>query len=187
MFPPIDFATHRLFIKLSLANERFIGRLVEDMNVICMSFFHEKSSIGSRVKFGRNCYVAAFAAIRDDEGEISIGNNCSIQENCVLHNKVLIGNNVTVGHAAVVHGARVSDNCIIGIGSILLTGCEIGENCIIAAGALVPEGKKIPASSVVMGMPGKVVRECSAEDLARIKFSYEAYLAKLREMGKFEE
>jgi len=152
-----------------------------------MSFFHEKSSIGKNVRFGRNCYVAAFASIRDDEGEISIGDNCSIQESCVLHNKVLIGNNVTVGHAAVVHGATISDNCIIGINATLLTGCEIGENCIIAAGALVVEGKKIPAGSVVMGMPGKVVRNCTAEDLERIKFSYEAYLAKLRDMGKLEE
>ena len=152
-----------------------------------MSFFHEMSSIGKTVKFGRNCYVAAFAAIRDDEGEIVIGDNCSIQESCVLHNKVLIGNNVTVGHAAIVHGAKVGNNCIIGINAVLLTGCEIGDNCIIAAGALVPEGKKIPSNSVVMGVPGKVVRECTPEDLARIKFSYEAYLKKLKEMGKFED
>ena len=139
------------------------------------------------MKFGKNCYVAAFAALRDDEGEILIGENCSIQESCVLHNSVCIGNNVTVGHAAVVHGATIGNNCIIGINSTLLTGAEVGENCIIAAGALIPEGKEIPANSVVMGIPGKVVRECTSDDLERIKFSYEAYLKKLKGMGKFDE
>lgn len=153
-----------------------------------MSFFNEKSEIGEKVIFGKNCYVAAFAALRSDEGEIRIGDNCSIQENCVLHGEgVRIGNNVTVGHGAIVHGCKVGNNVLIGIGSIILSGCEIGDNCIIAAGALVPEGKKIPPNSVLMGMPAKIVRECTSEDLSRIKFSYEAYLKKLKKMGKFEE
>lgn len=152
-----------------------------------MGFFHKKAEIGKNVEFGKNCYVAAFAAIRDDEGKISIGNNCSIQEGCVLHNKVKIGNNVTVGHGAVVHGCKIGNNVLIGIGAILLSDCEVGDNCIIAAGALVPEGKKIASNSLVMGMPGKVVRECTDEDLQRIEFSYKAYLEKLEKMGKLEK
>jgi len=153
-----------------------------------MSFFNEKSEIGEKVKFGKNCYVAAFAALRDDEGEIKIGDNCSIQENCVVHgSRVEIGNNVTVGHAAIVHGCKVGNNVLVGIGSILLSGCEVGDNCIIAAGALVPEKNKIPSNSIVMGMPAKIVRECTAQDLARIKYSYESYLTKLKNLGKFED
>lgn len=151
-----------------------------------MGFIHGKAEVDPRAKIGKNCYIAAFAAIRADEGDIKIGDNCSIQENCCLHNSVLIGNNVTVGHAAVVHGAEVGDNCIIGINATLLTGCKIGKNCIIAAGALIPEGKEISDNSVVMGMPGKVVRECTEKDLERIEFSYKAYLKKLGEKGLLE-
>jgi carbonic anhydrase/acetyltransferase-like protein (isoleucine patch superfamily) len=152
-----------------------------------MGFIHHRAEIDKNARIGKNCYVAAFAVIRADEGEIKIGNNCSIQEHCCLHNRVLIGNNVTVGHGAIVHGAEISDNVLIGIKAVLLTGCKIGQNCIIAAGALIPEGKNIPDNSVVMGMPGKVVRESTQKDSERIEFSYKAYLKKLEQKGLLED
>ncbi|MFA5108217.1 MAG: gamma carbonic anhydrase family protein [Candidatus Micrarchaeia archaeon] len=153
-----------------------------------MGFTSKNCEVGKETKLGKNVYIASFAVLRSDEGKIIVGNNCSIQECVVVHgSNVVIGNNVTIGHGAVVHGCKVGNNVLIGINSTLLSGCEIGDNCIVAAGALVPEGKKIPSGSVLMGMPAKIVRECTKEDLSRIKFSYESYLKKLKEMKKFEK
>jgi len=150
-----------------------------------MSFVHLKSEVDKKAKLGKNVYVAAFAAIRADEGSIEIGDCTSIQESCVVHGKnVKIGSYVTVGHGAIVHGCRVGDRVLIGMHATLLDGCEIGEDSIIAAGALVLENAIIPPRSVVMGVPGKVVRETQEEDIERIMESAQSYLGKLKKMGK---
>ncbi len=155
------------------------------MKAFFMSFIHPKSDVDKKVKLSPNTYIAAFAAIRADEGEIRIGKCVSIQESCVVHGPgVEIGDNVTIGHGAIVHGCKVGSNVLVGMHATLLTGCEIGEWSIIAAGALVPEGMKIPPRSVVMGLPAKVVRQCTDADIERIKFSSQSYLNKLEKMNK---
>lgn len=99
----------------------------------------------------------------DHDALISIGENTNIQDCTVVHvdagKPCTIGNNVTVGHKAMLHGCTVADNTLIGIGATVLNGAHIGSNCIIGAHALIPEGKEIPDGSLVMGAPGKVVRE----------------------------
>ena len=104
--------------------------------------------------------------IRGDNEPITVGAGSNIQENCVLHTDpgcpLTIGENCTIGHKAMLHGCTIGNNSLVGMGATILNGAVIGENCLIGAGALIPEGKVIPDGSLVMGMPGKVVRELDA-------------------------
>lgn len=153
-----------------------------------MSFIHPKSDVDPKAKLGKNVYIAAFAAIRADEGEVVVGDCSSVQESCVVHGKnVKIGHHVTVGHGAIVHGCDVGDYCIIGMNATLLSGCKIGEGSLIAAGAVVLEGQVIPPQSVVVGVPAKVLRVCSEEDARRIEAAAQNYIEKLKAMGKYDE
>ena len=117
--------------------------------------------------------------VRGDLATITLGPRVNVQDGCVLHTDhgepQVIEQGVVVGHRAVLHGRRVGRDTLIGMGALLLSGCEVGEECLIAAGTLVTEGRRIPPRSVVMGVPGKVVREVKAEELAltrRISASY---------------
>jgi carbonic anhydrase/acetyltransferase-like protein (isoleucine patch superfamily) len=100
--------------------------------------------------------------IRGDNEEIRIGAGSNVQENCVFHTDpgcpLTIGENCTIGHKAMLHGCTIGDGSLIGMGATVLNGARIGAGCLIGAGALIPEGKDIPDGSLVMGMPGKVVR-----------------------------
>ena len=127
---------------------------------------------------GVNIWFAS--VVRGDLARITLGPRVNIQDNCVLHTEYNapqdIEEGVVVGHSAVLHGRRIGRDSLIGIGARLLSGCEIGEECLIAAGSLVTEGRRIPARSVVMGMPGKVVREITAEELERTRAICAHYL-----------
>src|SRR5438477_3604888 len=118
--------------------------------------------------------------IRGDLARISLGARLNVQDGCVIHTDADrpqdIEEGVVIGHGAILHGRRIGRDTLVGIGARLLTGCEIGEECLIAAGALVTEGRRIPARSVVMGVPGKVVREVSSEDLDRTRAICAHYL-----------
>ncbi len=131
------------------------------------------------------------AVIRGDSDLISIGKRTSIQDNVVIHtdapHKVEIGDDVTVGHGAVVHGCKIGNNVLIGMNATVLGGVEIGENCIIGANALVPPGKKIPAGSLVVGVPGKVQRQLSDEDIAHITENAAEYVSLLKEYKKMQD
>lgn len=115
------------------------------------------------VTIGRNCGVFPHAVIRGDENSILIDDGSNIQDCCVLHtdrdHTVRIGKNVTVGHAAVVHGATISDDCLIGIHATVLNGVVIGSGSIIGACALVTENMVVPENRLVLGVPGKIVRQ----------------------------
>ncbi len=101
--------------------------------------------------------------IRGDNEPIAVGEGSNIQENCVLHTDpgcpLTIGPNCTIGHKAMLHGCTIGEQSLIGMGATVLNGATIGKNCLIGAGALITEGKTIPDGSLVMGVPGKVVRE----------------------------
>ena len=133
-----------------------------------------------KVTLGKNASVWWQSVLRGDNEPISVGAGSNIQDGCVLHTDIgfplVIGKGVTVGHMVMLHGCTIGDDSLIGIGAVVLNGATIGRNCLIAAGALVPEGKTIPANSLVMGAPGKVVREVSAEHLARMRESAEQYV-----------
>lgn len=113
------------------------------------------------------------AVVRSEDGPIRIGRYSNVQDNSTIHlepdTEVNIGDYVTIGHGVVIHGCTIGNNCLIGMGAIILNHAVIGENCIIGAGTLVTQGKVIPAGSVVMGSPGKVVREITQEERAHIR------------------
>lgn len=113
--------------------------------------------------------------IRGDVHPVFIGEYTNIQDNCTVHvmhdHPTVIGSYVTVGHGAIIHGCEVGDNCLIGMGAILLSYSKIGKNCIVAAGSLIPERKEIPPNSLVMGSPGKIVRQLTEEDIQNIHAS----------------
>ena len=134
-----------------------------------MPKIHESSYIASNamiignVTIGKNCGVYPHAVIRGDENAITIGDGSNIQDCCVLHtdadHQVTIGKNVTVGHAAVIHGATIADDCLIGIHATVLNGAQIQSGSIIGACALVTENMLVPQHSLVLGVPGKVIKQ----------------------------
>jgi len=116
-----------------------------------------------KVKIERNCGIYPGAVIRAEENTITIGEGSNVQDCCVIHvdkdHKAVIGRNVSIGHGAIVHGATIEDNCIIGIHATILNGAVIGKGSIIGANALVTSNTVIPPHSLVIGVPGKVVKQ----------------------------
>ena len=125
------------------------------------------ASVIGRVILKKNASVWFGATLRGDNDPITVGENSNVQDGSVCHtdhgSPLVIGANVTVGHMVMLHGCTIGDNSLVGIGSIVLNGARIGKNCLIGANCLITEGKEIPDNSLVMGAPGKVVREVSQE------------------------
>jgi len=125
------------------------------------------------VSLGAESSVWFGAILRGDVARITIGQRCNVQDGAIVHGAhdqpVLIGNNVTIGHGAIVHAARIHDNVMIATRATVLDGVEVGENSIVGAGALVTPGTVIPPNSLVLGIPGQVVRAISTEQVERIR------------------
>ena len=111
------------------------------------------------------------AVLRGDNERIRVGARSNVQDGCVLHTDpgypLEIGEDCTIGHMVMLHGCTIGRGSLIGIGSVILNGARIGEECVIGANTLIPEGKVIPPRSMVLGSPGKIVRELTDEDVAR--------------------
>ncbi len=124
--------------------------------------------------------VMPHVVIRADIAPIRIGHRVNLQDGTIVHtpmgDPLDIGDDVGVGHRAIIHCRRIDRHCLIGMGSILLDGCEIGSDCIIAAGAVLAPGTRVPACSVVMGVPGKVVRSATEKDLQAIDHVVQSYI-----------
>ena len=124
------------------------------------------------------------ATLRGDNEVITVGEGSNIQENCVLHTDtgypLTIGKGCTIGHKVMLHGCTIGDNSLIGMGATVLNGAKIGNNCLIGAGALITEGKEIPDGSLVMGVPGKVVRALDEEAIEGLRKSALGYQANMR-------
>jgi len=122
--------------------------------------------------------------LRGDNEEIMIGAGTNVQENTVMHTDIgyplVIGAGCTIGHKAMLHGCTLGENTLIGMGATVLNGAKIGKNCLIGAGALVTEGKEIPDGSLVMGAPGKVVRELDKTAIAGLRASALHYQENMR-------
>lgn len=122
--------------------------------------------------------------IRADHEEIRVGAGSNVQENTVMHvdpgMALRIGRNCTIGHKAMLHGCHIGDNTLIGMGAIVLNGARIGRDCLIGAGALITEGKVIPDGSLVLGSPGKVVRQLDAQAISALEASALHYQANMR-------
>ena len=127
------------------------------------SFVAKTAVIIGDVKIGKNCGIFPNAVIRGDQNIIKIDDGSNVQDCCVIHTNeeypVRIGKNVSIGHGAIIHGAIIEDNVIIGMNATVMNGCRIGNGSIIGANALVTEKKEIPENSLVLGVPGKVVKQ----------------------------
>jgi carbonic anhydrase/acetyltransferase-like protein (isoleucine patch superfamily) len=139
--------------------------------------------IGS-VLLERNASIWWQCVVRGDSDLITIGENSNIQDASVLHTDpgilLTIGKHVSVGHLAMLHGCTIGDNSLIGIRSVVLNRAVIGTNCMIGACALVTEGMVIPDGSVVMGVPGRVVRQVTPEEIAHIRRIADHYVENFR-------
>ena len=131
------------------------------------AFVAENATLAGDVQLAEGASVWYGAVLRADTGRIVVGAGSNVQDNVVLHTgphlDIVLGRGVSVGHSAVLHGCMIGDGCMIGMHATVLNGAVIGPGCLIAAGALIPEGAQIPAGSLVMGVPGKVVRPVSDE------------------------
>jgi len=120
------------------------------------------------------------AVLRGDIEPITIGERSNIQDNSVAHtglgHPVMIGDDTTVGHKVMLHACTVGNNCLIGMGAILLDGCEVGDNCIVGAGSLVKQNQKIPAGSLALGSPARVIRKLSEEEILNVRKYAERYV-----------
>lgn len=131
------------------------------------AFVHPQAAVTGNVVIGKNVYIGPGAAIRGDWGRIVIEDGCNVQENCTIHMfpglEVRLKAGAHVGHGAVVHGATLGRNCLIGMNSVIMDNVEIGDECIVGALCFIKAEEKIPARSVVVGNPGKVVKQVSDE------------------------
>lgn len=150
------------------------------MRAIQDYYVAENAIVTGDVVFGSGVNIWFGTVIRGDLARITLGLRVNIQDGCILHTDFgqdqILEDGVVLGHAVVAHGSRIGRDSLIGIGARLLSGSDIGEECLIAAGAIVTEGKRIPPRSVVMGIPGKVVREITPEELARTRMINAHYL-----------
>ena len=140
------------------------------------------------VTMGRRSSIWYGAVARADAETIEIGEDSNVQDGCTLHSDagfpLILGRGVTVGHNVVLHGAQVEDDVLVGMGSVVMNGAHIGSGSIVAAGAVVTQGKQFPPRSVIAGVPAKVVREATDDDLQHIRGNAAAYYERLPEARK---
>ena len=143
------------------------------------AFVHPRASVCGTVSLSAEVSVWCGAVIRGDTEQITIGDGSNIQDLVIVHADpgvpTTVGARVTVGHRAILHGCQIEDEVLIGMGAILLNRCRIGRGSIVGAGALVAEGVVIPPESLVLGVPGKVVRSTTPEERERTARSGATY------------
>ncbi|MEO6613107.1 MAG: transferase hexapeptide repeat family protein [Chitinophagaceae bacterium] len=134
------------------------------------SFVHPFAAVTGNVIIGRNCYIGPGAALRGDWGQILIEDGCNVQENCTIHMfpgvTVLLKEGSHIGHGAIIHGALIGKNCLVGMNSVIMDNVQLGDECIVGALTLIKEGEIIPARSLVVGNPGKIIKQVSDEMMA---------------------
>lgn len=147
-------------------------------------FVAETATIVGDVTIYQDASVWFGAVIRGDADKIVIGEGTNVQDGVVIHCDAglptTIGKRVVIGHRAVVHGVTIADNVMIGIGAIVLNGARVGEYSIVAAGAIVTEGQVVPPRSLVMGVPGKIVREVTEQEIKRITDGAQTYIERAK-------
>jgi len=150
------------------------------MNIHPTAFIHELATVLGDVTLGERVSVWPTAVLRGDTSSIVVGAESNVQDGTIIHVDwnvpATIGARVAIGHRAIVHGATIEDDCLIGMGAILLNGVHVGCGSIVGAGAVCPEGMVIPPRSLVLGVPGRVVRETTAAERERIAHTVASYL-----------
>ena len=150
------------------------------MKIHPSAYIHPAAIVTGNVTLGARVSVWPTAVLRGDSAAITVGDDSNVQDGTIVHVDddlpTIIGKRVAIGHRAIVHGSIVGDDCLIAMGAILLNGVRVGPGSIVGAGAGGREGLEIPPNSLVLGVPGKVVRETTAEDRDRIRKTVESYL-----------
>lgn len=145
------------------------------------AFVAETAVLIGEVEIGPEANIWYGAVLRGDMGKIIVEKKANVQDNSVIHSEhefpVIIGEGSTIGHGAVIHACKIGKYSLIGMGAIVLSKAEIGDHCIIGAGAVVKEGDKIPAGSLVVGVPAKVIKQLSPEQLKYPEGNCEEYVA----------
>ncbi len=143
-------------------------------------FIAESAAIVGDVELGDDCSIWYGAVVRGDVHDIRIGARTNIQDNCILHPHeripVHIAEEVTLGHAVVAHGCTIERGALIGMGSIVLNGAVVGELALVGAGAVVPEGMRVPPRSLVIGVPARVKRPLTEQEIAHLEQSWKNYV-----------
>jgi len=150
------------------------------MRLIRGVYVHDRAFVLGEVTIGAGSNIWPGTVIRGDVAPITIGATTNVQDDCTIHcdDDVanVIGSRVTLAHGVIAHGVAIGDGSLIGIGARLLAGSKIGKNCLVAAGAVVSSSLVVPDGSVVMGLPGRVVRETSAKEKAYLAMVPDRYL-----------
>jgi carbonic anhydrase/acetyltransferase-like protein (isoleucine patch superfamily) len=143
-------------------------------------FIAPNATVIGSVTMKENVSVWFGAVVRADKDDIIIGESSNVQDNAVIHTSkgfpVHIGNKVSIGHGAILHGCRIRDRVLVGMGAIVLNGAVIGEDSILGAGTVVTEGADIPPGSLVLGVPGKVIKPTTPEQKKSIIHNAESYM-----------
>jgi carbonic anhydrase/acetyltransferase-like protein (isoleucine patch superfamily) len=151
------------------------------------AFVSERAYVVGSVEIGENSSIWPGAVLRGDRFKIKIGRNCSIQDNCVVHaglSDLIIGDNVTIGHGSVIHCAKIGDNVLVGMQTALMNFSEIGDFCIIGAHSMVNDNLKVPAKSLVIGVPATIKRRLKSKEINRIVSASRTYVELSREFKK---
>jgi carbonic anhydrase/acetyltransferase-like protein (isoleucine patch superfamily) len=152
------------------------------------SWVASNSVIIGKVELKKDSNIWFNVTLRGDVEPITVGEGSNVQDGSVVHSDpgcpVIIGKNVTIGHLVMLHGCVIEDDCLIGIGSTILNKAKIGKNSIIGANALVTENKVIPEKSLVLGSPGKIVRQVTDEEIKSIKENADHYVANYKKYKK---
>lgn len=131
------------------------------------SFVHPQATVTGNVIIGKKCYIGPGAALRGDWGQIIIEDGCNVQENCTVHMfpgvTVVLKEGAHIGHGAIIHGATIGKNCLVGMNSVIMDNVQLGDESIVGALTFIKEGEIIPSRSLVVGNPGKIIKEVSDE------------------------
>ena len=127
------------------------------------SFVHPQAAVTGNVIIGKDCYIGPGAALRGDWGQIILEDGCNVQENCTIHMFpgviVLLKEGAHIGHGAIIHGASIGKNCLVGMNAVIMDNVQLGDECIVGALTFIKEGEKISARSLVVGNPGKIIKQ----------------------------
>ena len=160
---------------------------IEDRRVVCQGDYYiapNAAVIGS-VVLGHEASIWFNCVLRADNDTITIGEGSQIQDGCVLHADpgapILLERNVSVGHMVMLHGCTIGDGSLVGIRSVVMNHAVIGSNCLVGAGTLIPEGKTYPDGVLILGTPGRVVRQLTPEEIEHLGHNADHYVERVRQ------
>lgn len=159
-------------------------------NVDGSAYVDETATVTANVTLAKDTSVWPGASLRGDEDAIFVGEGTNIQDCAVLHTDIgkpcRVGRGVTVGHSAILHGCTVGDNSLIGMGAVILNGSVIGAESLVGAGTLITENKTFPDGVLIIGRPGRILRELTDEEKAAIRANARRYIEQ-KELYKMQK